>query len=261
MPRTLLSCIIGLFSFFAWFLGGAFFEVPGGNSVQEMVAGCIALILYMVLGQFLLPRDPDADTAEDWRVRACMAAPLVLFALLILATERRSTFLPQVSMLAAGCIGVLLGGLLARSLTRSAQADVECAAATSKLLGNAGAALYVGVFVILFALVVPAIVSNDLPRSASYGTMVVAVLHAVLAAAVLWRTRKGKAPIVPAIFGFLMTMSLAGVGAAYAAHGPAMRAASVALFVCSAMDMVVCACCAGMAIQHTDVPPFLEGHQ
>jgi hypothetical protein len=138
-------------------------------------------------------------------------------------------------MLAAGCTGVLLGGVLARSLTRSAQAEAARAAARSKLLGNTGAALCVGVSVILFALVVPAIVSNtsryDLPRSASRSIMVVAVLHAVFAAAVLWRTRKGKAPIAPAVFGFLMTMFLAGVGTAYTANGPAMRAASIALFL------------------------------
>lgn len=264
MPRTLLSCIIGFFSFFAWFLGAAFFEVPGKDSAQELVAGCIAMVLYMMLGQFLLPRDPDAYTAEDWRVRACMAAPLVPFALLILATERRSTVLPQVSMLAAGCIGVILGGLLARSLTRPAQADAARAARMSKLLGNTGATLYAGVSVILFAVVVPAVENDMSPhatgRAASRGIMVVAVLHAVLAAAVLWRTRKGQAPIVPGTFGFLMTLTLAGVGAAYTAHGPAMRLAAIALFVCAAMDMVVCACCAGMAIQHADVPPFLEGH-
>jgi hypothetical protein len=78
MPRILLSCIMGFFSFFAWFLGSAFFEVHGKQSVQENVAGGIALVLYIVLGQILLSRDPDADIAEDWRVRAAMAAPLVL---------------------------------------------------------------------------------------------------------------------------------------------------------------------------------------
>src|SRR5690242_1133321 len=226
MPRILLSCLIGLFSVFAWFVGGSFFEGHGGHPVQENVAGCIALILYIVLGQVLLPRDPTADTAEDWRVRASMAAPLVLFAFLILSTEGGSQFLPLALMLAAGCTGVLLGGVLAPSLTRSAQAD-SAHTARSKLLGNTGAALYVGVAAILIALVVPAIVSNasryDLPRAASRGIVVIAVLHAVFAAAVLWRTRKGKAPIAPAVFGFLMTMLLAVVGGAYTANGPAMR--------------------------------------
>lgn len=88
---------------------------------------------------------------------------------------------------------------------------------------------------------------------------VLAVLHVVLAAAVLWRTRNGKAPVFPAIFGFLMTLLFAGIGAAYMAHGPAIR--SIALFVCTAIDMIVCACCAGMAIQHHDVPALLERHQ
>jgi hypothetical protein len=215
-----------------------------------------------VLGQFLLPRDSGAGTAEDWRVRACMAAPLAAFACLILATERQSALL---TMLASGCIGVILGGLFARSLTRSPQADASRAAGMSKLLGRIGATLYAGVSVILFALVVPA-VANDLsphatPRSASRSIMVVAVLHVVLAAAVLWRTRKGKAPIVPAALGFLMTVICAGLGAAYTANGPAMRWASIALFVCAAMDVVACVCCAGMAIQQADVPQFLEGHR
>jgi hypothetical protein len=256
MPRILLSCIIGFFSFFASFAGAELFEVPGKNSVQENVSGCVALILYMVLGQFLLPRDPTADTAEDWRARASMAAPLVLFALLVLTTEGEKQFLPQVWMLAAGCIGVLSGGLLARLLTRSAQADAARAAGMSKLLGAAGTSLYVGVSVILFAFVVPA-----RHGSASSGMMVIAVLHLVLAAAVLWRTRKGKVPILPATFGFLMTLTFAGIGAADAAHGHGVRLASITLFVCAAMDMVVWVWCAVMAIQHPDAPALLEGHQ
>lgn len=121
MRRTLLSCIIGFFSFFAWFIAAALFEVPGRNSVQENVAGSVALILYMVLGQFVLARDPHADAAQDWRVRASMAAPLLVFAFLILAIERHSQFLPVVSMLVAGSIGILLGGRLARSLTRKSR--------------------------------------------------------------------------------------------------------------------------------------------
>ena len=113
MPRILLSCLIGLFSVFAWFVGGSFFEGHGGHPVQENVAGCIALILYIVLGQVLLPRDPTADTAEDWRVRASMAAPLVLFAFLILSTEGGDPISPAgLDALAAGCTGVLLGGVL-----------------------------------------------------------------------------------------------------------------------------------------------------
>jgi hypothetical protein len=264
MPRTLVSCMIGFFSFLAWFLGGALFEVPGKNSVEEIVAGCIALILYLVLGQCLLPRDPTTDTAEDWRVRACMAVPLLALALLILGAERHDTFLPLASLLAGGCIGVLLGGLLARSLTRSAHAGAAHDADISKLLGNCGATLYIGVSVILVALVMPEVEYemslHDTDRAASRGIIVLAVLHAVFAAAVLWTTRKGKAPVVPAASGFLMSLMLAGVGTAYTSRGPAMRLASIALFVCAAIDVLVCVCCAGMAIQHTDVPPFLERH-
>jgi hypothetical protein len=254
MPRTLLSCIIGFFSFFASFLGASFFEVHGRNSVQENVAGSIALVLYIVLGQILLPRDPDADTAEDWRVRASMAAPLAVFALLVLSTEGGKQFNSQVLMVAAGCAGVLLGGLLARSLTRSARVDGARAAGVFRFLGHIGASLYIAVSVILFALVVPAT-----HGSGSHGMMVLAVLHVVLAAAVLWRTRKGKAPVLPATSGFLMTLILAGTGAAYMAHGPAIP--PIALFVCAAMDIAVCACCAAMAIRHHDVPALLETDQ
>lgn len=260
MPRILLSILIGVFSAVAWFIGGSFFEGHGGHPVRENVAGCVALILYVVLGQFLIPRDPTAPTAEDWRVRASMAAPLLLFVFLILTTEGGNQFFPLLLMLGAGCTGVLLGGILARSVARAAQPDMARAAARSKLVGNTCAALYAGVFVILFALVVPANVGNtNLPRSAGGGMMVVAVLHALFAAAVLWRTRQGKAPVGPALFGFLMTLFLVLLGAAFE-NGPAMRTASIALFLCAALDMVVCACCAGVAIQCQDVHPFPESH-
>lgn len=260
MPRILLSFLVGVFSAVAWFIGGEFFEGHGGHPVQENVAGCVALILYVVLGQFLLPRDPTSPTAEDWRVRASMAAPLVLLVFLILTTEGGNQFLPLVLMLGAGCTGVLLGGILARSLARSAAADTVRAAAKLKLLGSTGAALFSVVFVILFALVVPANFANsDLPRSAGVGIMVVAVLHAMFAATALWTTRQGKAPVGPALFGFLMTLFLVLVGAT-PPNSPAMRTASIALFLCAALDMVVCACCVGVAIRRQDVQPFLEGH-
>jgi hypothetical protein len=256
MPRTLLSGIIGFSSYFAWFLGRAFVEVPGKNSTQEIVAGCIALILYIVLGQLLLPHDPDADAAEDWRVRASMAAPLLLFALLVLTLEGGKQFDSQVLMVAAGCTGVLLGGFLAHSLTRSAQAVAARAAGASKLLGNIGAGLYASVSVILFALAATAL--NGKARS---GATVVAVLHAVLAAAVLWRIRKEKTPIFAAMFGFLMTMLLAGMGALYMAHGPSMRLAAVAYLAGAVMDMAACGCCIGVAIHRREATRFLESRQ
>jgi hypothetical protein len=54
-----------------------------------------------------------------------------------------------------------------------------------------------------------------------------------------------------------MTMFLALAGGAYVS--PAMQGASIPLFLCAALDMIVCGCCVVLAIQRQDVPPLPEG--
>jgi len=59
MPRIGLSGIIGIFSSLMLFAGAA------SGSGWQILGPCMPLFLYVVLGQLLLPRDPDANAAKD----------------------------------------------------------------------------------------------------------------------------------------------------------------------------------------------------
>jgi hypothetical protein len=262
MNRTLLSCILGLFSFFAFFGGAELFGVSAYASIQETVGGCVVLILYLVVCQCLLPRDPAADAAEDWRARGCMVAPLLPFAVLISVGKPPAAILGQtVPMLGAGCIGGLAGGLLARALSRSGRArDAAYLESISKTLAQAGTALYLAVSVIL--VVMPAFARDTSraarPGQAEGGMIVGTALHVLFAGVMFWRIHKPKTPVLPAAFGLLMGLLFVVVGVA---QGPTMRLAAIASFACAAIDLLVCGWCIGVAIQRNKASELLQVHQ
>ena len=61
MGMTALSAILGLFSPLVFMLGAAPFEGGGGNSLKEVVAGSVAIALYLALCQFLVARSARSE--------------------------------------------------------------------------------------------------------------------------------------------------------------------------------------------------------
>jgi hypothetical protein len=143
MGRIVISIILGLFSPIVFIIGAAPFAVHGEASVQAVLAGSIALALYLAVCQFLVARsggrglrtgiaeigglDGEAISLGqhgrggisgllfDWPILFAMVAPLLAMVLLIAAVEKPSTVLAQgIPMLVAGCIGSLAGALLAK---------------------------------------------------------------------------------------------------------------------------------------------------
>src|ERR1017187_7530693 len=90
---TAFSAILGLFSPLVFFLGAAPFEGGGGNSLKEVLAGCVAVALYLALCQFLVARSAHSAgrTRAVWSSSfVAMIAPLpVVF--LAIAVDRKST--------------------------------------------------------------------------------------------------------------------------------------------------------------------------
>jgi len=264
MPRTLLSVLIGLSAFVI-----AFFAAQPDRPLFGITAG----VLFLVIGQCLLPRDPSASTAKDWLVRASMVAPLVAILLLGLAvnllmlawgwrrptSEEPSDALGAVAAFSVPCIGVLLGGILARWLPRFAPADAVRAARISRLLGYTAASLFAVVFVTVLALDWTEVAMEHAPGNTEGWK--VAVIHVVLVVVVIWRILKDKVPISAATVGFLMAVMLVDAGLWFVANGPAMGLASIPYFVCAAMDLAACGCCVGVSILRLDVPPVVEGSQ
>src|ERR1035441_1206201 len=63
------SAILGLFSPLVFMLGAAPFEGGGGNSLKEVLAGSVAIALYLALCQFLVARSAHSAgrTRAVWR--------------------------------------------------------------------------------------------------------------------------------------------------------------------------------------------------
>src|ERR1035441_5879140 len=59
MGRIVISVVLGLLSPFVFIMGAAPFEVHGSNSVKEVLAGCIAVALYLAVCQFLVARSSE----------------------------------------------------------------------------------------------------------------------------------------------------------------------------------------------------------
>src|ERR1039458_4685254 len=65
MGRIVISVVLGLLSPFVFIMGAAPFEVHGSNSVKEVLAGCIAVALYLAVCQFLVARSSGPRLRAD----------------------------------------------------------------------------------------------------------------------------------------------------------------------------------------------------
>jgi hypothetical protein len=226
--KILLSVVLGFFSFFVFMLGAAPFAVRGKNSVQEVVAGCIAVALYLAVCQFMATRNSSSGLRDDWPILAAMIAPVLAWCLIM-----ENSGLP---MLLAGCIGCLAGSVAGH--LRTAPASAHTATAWQVVL-RAGAGLYLVVAATLVVVVIPAVARDTSPHAtpgpAVKGFIVSVVLHGFLGAFMLWRTRGGKLPVVAGVFGLVLGLPLLGAASAFA-H---MHPAAIAIWACTGIDIAV----------------------
>jgi len=133
--KILLSVVAGFCSLFVFILGAEPFEAPG-NSVQEDLAGSIAVALYLAVCQFLVARNSGRGLRANWPTLAAMVAPLLAICLIMVDSSR---FL----ILLAGCIGSLAGALAAHLGTAPASAHaVPNRQAAWRVVLRVGAGLY-----------------------------------------------------------------------------------------------------------------------
>jgi hypothetical protein len=127
MGRIVLSIILGCLSPFVFILGAEPFEVRGKSSFQEILAGCIAIGLYLAVCQFFVARKGEFGLRTKWIILAAMDAPLLAASIVILVLENGSVFFAQaVPMLLAGCAGSFAGAIAAaRGTTRPQSNDAK----------------------------------------------------------------------------------------------------------------------------------------
>jgi hypothetical protein len=232
--KILFSVVAGFFSPIVYILGAEPFEVRGENSVQEVLAGCIAVALYLAVCQFLAARNSGSGFRANWPTLAAMVASLLAVCLIMVSSDG------NVPILLAGLIGCLAGAAAAHRGTAPGRApsSPESRAAWQVVL-RAGAGLYLVVAAVLVVAVIPAVARDTSPHAtpgpAVNGFIVSVAIHVFVAAFMLWRTRGGKLPVVAGVFGLLLGLVLLGAAAAFA-H---MHLASIALWACTGIDFVV----------------------
>jgi hypothetical protein len=232
MGKIVLSVVLGLLSLFVFILGAEPFEVRGKTSVQEVLAGGVAVALYLAVCQFLATRNSSSGIRADWPILAAMMAPLLAVVLLI---DKGEVVTQGVPLLLAGCIGCLAGSVAGHLGTRTAPNRQ----AAWRVILRACAGLYLVVAAILVVAVIPAVAKDTSPHAtpgpAVKAFVVSVVLHGFLGAFMLWRTRGGKLPVVAGVFGLLLGLLLLGAASAFA-H---MHLAAIALWACTGIDFLV----------------------
>ena len=227
--KILFSVVAGFFSPIVYILGAEPFEVRGENSVQEVLAGGVAVALYLAVCQFLATRNSSGGLRADWPILAAMVAPLLAVCLIMGSSD------VGVPILLAGSIGCLAGAVAGHLGTRTAPNRK----AAWQVVLRAGAGLFLVVAAILVVVVIPAVARDTSPHAtpgpAVKAFIVSVVLHGFLGTFMLWRTRGGKLPVVAGVFGLLLGLLLLGAAGAFA-H---MRPAAIALWACTGIDFLV----------------------
>jgi hypothetical protein len=226
--KVVLSVVAGFCSLFVFIMGAEPFEVRGKTSIQEVLAGGVAVALYLAVCQFLAVRKSGSGFRADWPILAAMIAPVLAWCLIM-----ENSSLP---MLLAGCIGCLAGSVAGH--LRTAPASLHTATAWRVVL-RAGAGLYLVVAATLVVAVIPAVARDTSPHAtpgpAVKAFIVSVAIHVLVAAFMLWRTRGGKLPVVAGVFGLLLGLLLLGAAGAFA-H---MHLAAIALWACTGIDFLV----------------------
>ena len=233
MGKIVLSVVLGVLSPLVFIIGAEPFEVPGKNSVQEVLAGCIAVVLYLAICQFLAARNSGSGLRANWPILAAMVAPLLAICLIMVDSSR-------FPILLAGCIGSLAGALAAHRGRAPGRAPSSPESrAVWQVVMRAGAGLYLVVAATLVVAVIPAVARDTSPHAtpgpAVKAFIVSVAIHVFVAAFMLWRTRGGKLPVVAGVFGLLLGLVLFEPAAAFA-H---MHLAAIALWACTGIDIAV----------------------
>jgi hypothetical protein len=245
--RVLLSIFLGLLSPFVFILGASPFEVVGQNSIKEIVAGSLAVVLYLAICQFLVAPRGSRRLGAKWPTLAAMTAPLLVAVVLVASVEKPQVVLVQGLPMLSGCFGIFAGALLAGRVTLPMVSLRFC---RRSLLTCA--ALLVAVAFVLAARVVPLTNKAGTFPDGTPGAMVpvswaIVVLDILVGASLAFiAVRAGHArrpsPVVLGYLAFLAFVPasfLAVPAFAFRGHGPIMLTVSILMLLCSAAEFLV----------------------
>lgn len=246
MGKIVLSAILGLFSPLVFMLGAEPFEVRGTTSSKEVLAGCVAMALYLALCQFLVARNARFEdrTLAVWSSTfAAMIAPVPVAFLAIVVLEKPGVVLVQgFPMLIAGCTGCLAGALAARWAPDWPGAHAEDVMAACRIALRVNVGLAILVAALLFFVIAPVVAIDTSPGAtpgpASHSFVVIAAFHLLLAGFSFWKSRSAAMPVASGVFGLVFGLFLLFMASVFSHHGPSIHSAVIALYVCAASDLL-----------------------
>ena len=248
-----ISLFLGMTALLVIFGAGSAFETPGTTSFREISAACVAAALYLAFCQFwVAPRGRSGFWAKVPTLAASVA-PLLLG---VPVTPR----FEGIPWLASGCLGSVVGAMIARRVTATPQGGTPTADSSNRgrscrrnLL--AGFILLVAVALLIPIGVIPSVLADTDPSINAGPTagVLVIMLFDLLAALVLgnalWRPRE-RDPSSKGTLGATAFLAL-WLGLAYSAlgigilvgglWGPSLRIASIVLILCAVCGLITTA--------------------
>ena len=248
-----VSLFLGMTALVVSFGAAAAFETRGGTSNGELIAPCVAAALYLAFCQFwVAPRGSSGFWAKLPTLVASVA-PLLGHQLALGAFG--------IPWLASGCLGSVVGAMIARRVTATPQGGTPTADSSNRgrscrrnLL--AGFILLVAVALLIPIGVIPSVLAdtdpgiNAGPVGGFFGITVLFDLKAALVLGnALWRPRE-RDPSSKGTLGTTAFLAL-WLGLAYGAlgigilvgglGGPSLRIASIVLVLCAVFGLITAA--------------------
>jgi hypothetical protein len=256
MGRVLLAMTLGLFAFVVFLGVGELLQVPGQNTIREIVGAGLAGALYLAVSQFFVAPRGSRRLGPKWRTMVAMGAPLLAMCLLANVLEGgRAWLYSALPMFIPGCLGIVAGAWAAGRVEMPAASP-----ASSRRLLFVCAALMAGVAAAVAVGLIPLTAADTDPRATpqnfvpvAWVSVVLDVLVAAALAAIAVRVGRGARPSLVGL-GFLaflaFLLAFSGVPTVVLfTHGPAMRVAAILGVACSAVGFVVTALIADTALR------------
>ncbi len=249
---VVVSLFLGMTALLVSFGAASAFETPGTTSFREISAACVAAALYLAFCQFwVAPR----GRSGFWVKVPTMVASVVPLLVGMFPWTPRAEGIPW---LASGCLGSVIGAMIAQRVTATPLGGTPTADSSNRgrscrrnLL--AGFILLVAVALLIPIGVIPSVLADTAHGSYAHTngvflgiTVVFDLLAALLLGEAVWRKRepdhisKGTLGIT-SFLALLLGLGYCGMGVLFSGYGPALRVASVLLFLCAVFGLITTA--------------------
>jgi hypothetical protein len=243
-----VSAFLGFATPLVAFVSASAFETSGTTSIREVTAMCVATALYLAFCQFWVAPRASGGFVTKLPTLIAAVAPSLVFVKWIPPAQR-------IPWLASGCLGSVVGALIAHWLTARPQRETPAGDSINR--GSRSRRDLLAGFILLGAValvipigVIPSVLADTTPglNAGAVGvflgiTVVFDLLAAALLAFALWRRREddhfSKGILGSAAFVAVLLAALYALTSGVGGHGPALR--SVLLILCAVFGLITTA--------------------